>query len=173
MDDVTDKLDKSFGNAAVILKAMLDDIGFIHKHRDDSPSWRRNSIRTVIPNIEGICSIFRQIGKIYLDAGGPSLSEDMKKVIAYEKSFGIKERIKLSLKIAHITMCDSSTSTDFSTKSWQHAQTLLDKRHDISHPEKPQDLDVDQNWDDFEIGLIWLITETTAIYKTLDSRAKK
>ena len=171
--ELDEKLGAAFDSYFQVSDSLKRDLTFMLDVRDDSMEWKRNYLRSAIPLIEGYCSSFRDVAKVYLETGGP-LHKKQKNAILDEKGHSADERIKLNIKAAHTVLLDGETNTGFDDANWDNARTAIEKRGAVMHPQSPRDLEFSEgDWEKIESGITWLTEQVFGIYYELHKRVTK
>ena len=92
-----------------------------------------------------------------LECSHPDLSTREKKALESGFGFSASERVKYILKATY-KMFDLSPIPDFGSEDWENALEVFDKRHSITHPKLPEDLEItEQSWKGIRKASNWLI----------------
>lgn len=135
----------------------------------DTPTHRREAIRTVFAAVEGIVWVYREhVRETARDLGRITTLQDF---AIQEKSYAIGERgdlveqirfvpittmVRLVTKIA--AEVSSGFAVDFSHVGWANLKTAITVRNRLTHPKSLADLSINQNeLDTAKSGFFWLL----------------
>lgn len=168
-----EQVDVAFDNYLTLSEVLRSDLERLLDEEREDEYWRRNFIRASAALIEGYAHCLREICIVGLACEAPELSAVEKKVLLSESACSANERVKRTLKATY-KLLELSRAPDFGGTEWPNAQQILDKRHLLMHPKKPQDLEVpDELWKNTREGVGWLLKQFVTIFEQLQHKHGK
>ncbi|MFT7673440.1 MAG: hypothetical protein ACI845_001851 [Gammaproteobacteria bacterium] len=81
-----------------------------------------------------------------LECSHPDLSKKEQKALKSGFGFAASERVKYTLKATY-KMFDFDPIPDFGSEDWEDVLEVFEKRHSITHPKLPEDMEITkQSW---------------------------
>ncbi len=155
--DIEQRMGEALDNYLALSYLLSEDFDKFLDTENDSQGWRRNYIRIVVALIEGYSHCFSEMAVLGLECSHPDLSNKERKALESGFGFSASERVKYTLKATY-KMFDLSPVPEFGSEDWEKALVVFDKRHSITHPKVPGDLEItDQSWDSIRKASNWLM----------------
>ena len=150
-------MNQAFDNYLGLAVKLSEDFNQYLDTEIETENWRRNYIRVVVALVEGYSNCFREMAVIGLEVEHPELSKKEEKSLRTGFGFSANERLKYTLRATY-KMFSLSPIPDFGGKDWEKVNDLIDKRHSLTHPKEPSDLDVtNEAWLQYRISANWII----------------
>ena len=161
----------------------LEDINSILDEENQNQRSRRNSYRSAWSLKEGIVFTLKfftltlvNLGKIPIEEGVREFLEERKKkedgsYFVYYPS--AKYNIKKTFEYAYLYF-KSKEPINFSDSNWQALSLSLDKRNELVHPKKIEQLTVlDRDMENLRSGLIWFVKALNTFQEELQRNFDK
>ncbi len=156
-EEIQREMAEAFDNYLSLACILLEGLDKLTEAEDNSSSWRRNYVRTVIALIEGYGHCYRELSAVALKCDYAPITKREEKAIKSGFGFSASDRAKLTIK-AMYKLFEISPMPNFGDEEWENAMEVFDKRHQIMHPKTPDDLEFsEESFSKLEKGANWLV----------------